>query len=437
MPIRRLRSFSTNSPTQSTTLLQRGLNNFIRSSRLNSQNNSADTHLTRSASHPSIHTHDSDQTNQINQTDQSNQSNQTNQTNQEQQSPDVFTPLTIKLIPNVNISGPCFIFDVIERTLEPGFTYPIGRFSDRSNVSRGISFKSKVVSRSHAQMWTVNGKLFISDTSSSSGTYLNNVRIGTPGTRSNAHEVFNGDIVQLGLDFQEGVEPMYRAVKIRVEINPPATVAMSNYSLNAFEQLQHTLNIPNSTSNGRQPDAMDQDGFLPGSSLLAREPTVMNPDANNRQSLDDISPCEEAFGQQREISTTTVFDTIQECCICLYAIAPLQALFVSPCSHVFHYRCLRPIIIKNYPAFACPICRNYYNLDSSVAVEVSDVIEAIRTRDSQNNIQTPRDITNEEDTTMPVIAEENAYSEEPMDMSIPHSDFPKPIDPIPYSNLPN
>ncbi|OAD66139.1 hypothetical protein PHYBLDRAFT_6306, partial [Phycomyces blakesleeanus NRRL 1555(-)] len=186
----------------------------------------------------------------------------------------------------------------------------IGRFSDRANISHGVSFKSKVVSRAHAQMWTENSKVFISDMNSSSGTYLNHVRIGTPGTRSNAHEVSNGDIVQLGMDFQEGVEPMYRAVKMRVEINPPSTAPISQYNLDAFEQLQQRLiqTIPSQSDS----------------------------------------------------------DNIQECCICLYAIAPLQALFVSPCSHVYHYRCIRPIIVQNYPAFACPICRGYYDLESSV-----------------------------------------------------------------------
>lgn len=75
--------------------------------------------------------------------------------------------------------------------------------------------------------------------------------------------------------------------------------------------------------------------------------------------------------------------TIQECCICLYAIAPLQALFVAPCSHVFHFKCLRPIVFQHYPGFSCPLCRNYYDLEASVAIEVSEVAEAMGRADDE------------------------------------------------------
>jgi hypothetical protein len=63
---------------------------------------------------------------------------------------------------------------------------------------------------------------------------------------------------------------------------------------------------------------------------------------------------------------------VEECCICLYAISPFQALFVSPCSHTFHYKCLRPLL-ANHPGFLCPLCRKYADLDASVAVEVDEV----------------------------------------------------------------
>ncbi|KAL0075393.1 hypothetical protein J3Q64DRAFT_1823626 [Phycomyces blakesleeanus] len=434
MPIRRLRSFSTNSPAHSPTLLPRGLTNFIRSSRRGSSNNPSDSQLTRSASHPPTHIHD------------------TEPQAHEQQSLTSHSglPVTIKLVPNVNTAGPCFVFNVVERVLEPGFTYPIGRFSDRANISHGVSFKSKVVSRAHAQMWTENSKVFISDMNSSSGTYLNHVRIGTPGTRSNAHEVSNGDIVQLGMDFQEGVEPMYRAVKMRVEINPPSTAPISQYNLDAFEQLQQRLIVTNpviSTSDQGQPMTTEQEGFLSDTSCLTREATVIDPNASYQQSLDSVVPsatlqtqslAQRIQAHQQTIPSQSDSDNIQECCICLYAIAPLQALFVSPCSHVYHYRCIRPIIVQNYPAFACPICRGYYDLESSVAVEVSDVLEALRKRDTQVNEQTPRVITSEENSTMPVIAEESLCTvEDPMDVNISPFDISKSVDQSPYSRLSN
>ena len=47
---------------------------------------------------------------------------------------------------------------------------------------------------------------------------------------------------------------------------------------------------------------------------------------------------------------------------------PCQSLFVAPCSHVWHYKCIRPIIndIKNYPQFMCPNCRAVTDLEADV-----------------------------------------------------------------------
>jgi len=55
----------------------------------------------------------------------------------------------------------------------------------------------------------------------------------------------------------------------------------------------------------------------------------------------------------------------QDCCICLCGIGPCQALFLAPCSHVFHYKCIRPLL-SNHPAFLCPLCRSYANLDAAI-----------------------------------------------------------------------
>ncbi|KAF7730855.1 hypothetical protein EC973_001373 [Apophysomyces ossiformis] len=229
--------------------------------------------------------------------------------------------LNVRLVPNVGLSSRCFVFEVIDRVLQPGVTYKVGRYSDRNTIPERISFKSKVVSRSHAELWVEDGKLHIKDIGSSSGTFLNRVRLSSPGNSSTAHEIKDGDLVQLGVDYQSGDEPMYRAVRIRVEVNRPSQPA---YHRAAFQQL-------------RQHWTVDQ---------------------------------------------TTTSD-IQECCICLYAIAPFQALFIAPCSHVFHFKCLRPIVLQNYPAFSCPLCRGYSDLEASVAVEVSDVMEALGLEDKK------------------------------------------------------
>lgn len=55
-----------------------------------------------------------------------------------------------------------------------------------------------------------------------------------------------------------------------------------------------------------------------------------------------------------------------ECSICLCPVAPCQALFVAPCSHVWHYKCIREIIYPSWPSFQCPNCRAYADLEADV-----------------------------------------------------------------------
>jgi hypothetical protein len=76
----------------------------------------------------------------------------------EQDSAPVVRP-RIRLVPNVGLSSRSFVFEVIDRELEPGVTYRIGRFSDRNALADRLSFKSKVVSRGHSEIWTEQGKV--------------------------------------------------------------------------------------------------------------------------------------------------------------------------------------------------------------------------------------------------------------------------------------
>lgn len=115
----------------------------------------------------------------------------------------------------------------------------IGRFTDRSGLgvaaanatgSNKLAFKSKVVSRAHAEIWSegLNGannggggagaKFYIRDTKSSSGTFLNHVRLSAANADSRPFELKDGDTLQLGVDYQGGTEDIYKCVRIRVEI---------------------------------------------------------------------------------------------------------------------------------------------------------------------------------------------------------------------------
>jgi hypothetical protein len=134
-------------------------------------------------------------------------------------------------------------------------------------------------------------------------------------------EIRDGDLVQLGVDYQGGYEEIYRSVKMRFEVNRSDQPRPVSYSMSAFNNLR------------------------------------------NMTSLE--SPCVE----------------VEECCICLYALAPFQALFVAPCSHSYHFKCIRPLF-DSYPGFQCPICRTYSDLDASVAMEADEVIEKFGLRKS-------------------------------------------------------
>lgn len=48
-------------------------------------------------------------------------------------------------------------------------------------------------------------------------------------------------------------------------------------------------------------------------------------------------------------------------------LQPCQSLFVAPCSHVWHYKCIRPILNgPTWPNFLCPNCRAVADLEEDV-----------------------------------------------------------------------
>jgi pSer/pThr/pTyr-binding forkhead associated (FHA) protein len=124
---------------------------------------------------------------------------------------------------------PSLVFSPISRILPSGKeVIKVGRYSERDNQpiqtinvpsATPVGFKSKVVSRRHCEFWCSEGRWYIKDVKSSSGTFLNHIRLSSPGTESRPFPVNDGDIVQLGIDFKGGEEMIFRCVKIRVELN--------------------------------------------------------------------------------------------------------------------------------------------------------------------------------------------------------------------------
>ncbi|KAI8922994.1 hypothetical protein BC831DRAFT_384640, partial [Entophlyctis helioformis] len=62
-------------------------------------------------------------------------------------------------------------------------------------------FTTLVVSRNHMEIFERDGKVYIRDVSSNSGTFRNNARLSPPGTTSPDVELHTGDYVQLGKDY--------------------------------------------------------------------------------------------------------------------------------------------------------------------------------------------------------------------------------------------
>jgi len=140
-------------------------------------------------------------------------------------------PPTIRFFPHQELrqGRPSLNFAPVIRTLpNESSIIRVGRYSEREGIpvsnpsgpsDAPVGFKSKVVSRKHCEFSFSNGSWQIKDVSSSSGTFLNHIRLSQPNTESRLYPVKDGDIVQLGIDFRGGEEMIFRCVKIRIECN--------------------------------------------------------------------------------------------------------------------------------------------------------------------------------------------------------------------------
>ncbi|KAK4169431.1 hypothetical protein QBC43DRAFT_307706 [Cladorrhinum sp. PSN259] len=234
---------------------------------------------------------------------------------------DVLPSIRFSSFHDPRATRPSLKFQPISRTLPSGSEIiRVGRYSERDNQpnvpinvpsAAPVGFKSKVVSRRHCEFWYEDGKWYIKDVKSSSGTFLNHIRLSPPGTESKPFAVNDGDIVQLGIDFKGGEEMIFRCVKMRLELNRGWQNKLNAFNLNTHKRLR------NMTSGSKSNEAS--------------------------QSYS------------------------QDCSICLNSIAPCQCLFVAPCSHTWHYKCIRSLLSSpSYPIFICPNCRAAADLEAEV-----------------------------------------------------------------------
>ncbi|KAG8969741.1 hypothetical protein FRC03_001086 [Tulasnella sp. 419] len=193
-----------------------------------------------------------------------------------------------------------------------------------------IAFGSDVISRHHCQLWLGrSGQLWIRDTKSTWGTFVNHVRLSLAKQESRPFPLKNGDVIQLGVNRRCGAETMHQCVKFTIDMSFEEAPSSSSAGLRFLKQL------------------------LKGSSESSKE-KMSSPVASPSTDGSHLVEQEKAAG------------LADDCCICLSPMTINGALFSAPCSHAFHYKCIRPVIEQQYPSFSCPLCRSFVNLDEDV-----------------------------------------------------------------------
>ena len=79
----------------------------------------------------------------------------------------------------------------------------IGRQTNAKTVPTPLNgyFDSKVLSRTHAEIWAErNGQVMIKDVKSSNGTFVNSIRLSPENRESEPHPLKESDILELGID---------------------------------------------------------------------------------------------------------------------------------------------------------------------------------------------------------------------------------------------
>ncbi|KAI8998295.1 hypothetical protein BC832DRAFT_595126 [Gaertneriomyces semiglobifer] len=241
-------------------------------------------------------------------------------------------PITIQLIPFSETPGRPALGEVVERKLKDGQLVRIGRQVVRDgqpSVAKGqkqptendIWFTSKVVSRNHSEMWVRDNQVYIKDIGSSSGTFLNKMRLSPSGKESRPYPIKEGDIIQFGIDYKGKPDDVYKCVVVRV-------------------------------------------GFY-DNTWMNRQRRQANP-TRFRTALKMLLAAANPYASSTDTGVDSAGPT--DCCICIGSIGPFQALFVAPCSHCYHYKCVHQLLHQS-AMFQCPMCRQVANLTASVSMD--------------------------------------------------------------------
>ncbi|KAL1928527.1 hypothetical protein VTP01DRAFT_2883 [Rhizomucor pusillus] len=106
-------------------------------------------------------------------------------------------------------------------------------------------FDSKVLSRTHAEIWSEHGKVYIKDIKSSNGTFLNGRRLSNENEESKPTEIRSNDEIEFGIDIsQDDGSILYHKVACQVHIIP---TPLSQVDSAVLKEL--CIGIPNGNNN--------------------------------------------------------------------------------------------------------------------------------------------------------------------------------------------
>lgn len=168
----------------------------------------------------------------------------------------------------------------------------IGRQTNAKTVPTAMNgfFDSKVLSRSHAEIWAdKNGKIWIRDVKSSNGTFVNGNRLSQENRESDPHEIRENDTLELGIDIVS--EDQKTVVHHKVS----AKVEHAGVLTNIPNILDLTLgDLDPASGNGMLPSPLSQ----PLSHFRGRSGSAMS----NRSTQSSASTQLNALQQQRQMN---------------------------------------------------------------------------------------------------------------------------------------
>ncbi|KAK0563365.1 hypothetical protein OC844_002256 [Tilletia horrida] len=104
-------------------------------------------------------------------------------------------------------------------TVTPTSRLKIGRQTSQKTAPNPSNtfFDSKVLSRTHAELWAEHGKIYIRDLRSSNGTFINGNRLSPEGCESEPCEIKNEDLIEFGIDIvaEDGQQILHHKVAAR------------------------------------------------------------------------------------------------------------------------------------------------------------------------------------------------------------------------------